>query len=92
MPKIGKMVEVEQSPVHIVSIRGGGTPIRPSQIEVAKVDFHVDEFQGPYSFTPTDEEQTIQIFGKMATQNITINPIPQNYGLVTWDGVTLTVS
>lgn len=49
-------------------------------------------FEGEYIYTPTDEVQTIEINGLRATDNITINPIPSNYGLITWDGATLTVS
>ena len=52
----------------------------------------VEFYDGPYDFTPTQEEQTIQINGKTAVGNITINPIPSNYGLITWDGSVLTVS
>lgn len=52
----------------------------------------VEVYDGDYEFTPTDEPQTIAIENKRATQNITINPIPSNYGLITWDGATLTVS
>ena len=49
-------------------------------------------FTGDYEITPSNETQTISISGKTAKQNITINPIPSNYGLITWDGSTLTVS
>lgn len=49
-------------------------------------------FEGEYIYTPTDEVQTIEINGLRATDNITINPVPSNYGLITWDGATLTVS
>ena len=52
----------------------------------------VDYYDGPYEFTPTQQEQTIPIQGKMAVDNITINPIPSNYGLITWDVRALTVS
>lgn len=52
----------------------------------------VNYYEGPYEYTPTQEEQTVTIRGLMATRNITINPIPSNYGLITWDGRTLTVS
>lgn len=52
----------------------------------------VDYYEGPYEYTPTQAEQTIPIQGQMATRNITINPIPSNYGLITWDGRALTVS
>lgn len=49
-------------------------------------------YEGAYEYTPTEETQIIEIVDKRATQNITINPIPQNYGLITWNGSTLTVS
>ena len=52
----------------------------------------VDVYGGPYEFTPTEDTQTVAIDRKMATENIVINPIPYNYGLVTWNGSTLTVS
>ena len=52
----------------------------------------VDTYAGPYEYTPTEDTQTIAISHKMATENIVINPIPFNYGLVTWNGSTLTVS
>ena len=36
--------------------------------------------------------QVVEIANKKATADITIAPVPQNYGLITWDGSTLTVS
>lgn len=52
----------------------------------------VDEYSGPYEFTPEEAPQVVAIANKKATDNITINPIPQNYGLITWDGRVITVS
>lgn len=52
----------------------------------------VERYEGEYEFTPSGSEQTVEISGKMATRNIVINPIPSNYGLITWDGSTITVS
>lgn len=49
-------------------------------------------YEGEYEFTPSEEAQTISIEQKMALQDITINPIPSNYGLITWSGTSLTVS
>lgn len=49
-------------------------------------------YGGSYEFTPTDTTQTILINGMTARENIIINPIPSNYGLVTWNGSTLTIS
>lgn len=52
----------------------------------------VEFYSGPYEFIPSQNQQTIHINGKTATQDITINSIPNNYGLITWDGSVLTVS
>lgn len=49
-------------------------------------------YEGEYVITPSLETQTIPMQGLMASKNITIDPIPSNYGLITWDGSALTVS
>ena len=49
-------------------------------------------YDGPYEVTPSEEEQVIPIEGMRASQDVTINPIPSNYGLITWDGSRLRVS
>lgn len=48
-------------------------------------------YRGEYEFTPTEDVQTVHINSLRATRNITINPIPENYGRLTWTGNTLTV-
>jgi len=63
----------------------------------AKFDKHIvvpvtNYYDGEYSITPADEPQTIPIIGKTARQNITVGAIPNNYGLITWNGSTITVS
>ena len=49
-------------------------------------------YTGRYTFTPSEETQTVSIQGKTASRDIIINPIPNNYGLITWNGAILTVS
>lgn len=49
-------------------------------------------YDGSYEWTPTDEIQTIEIAGKKAIDHIKINPVPQNYGLITYDGSGIRVS
>lgn len=49
-------------------------------------------YSGPTEFTPTDAEQTVPVMGRSMLTDITINPIPSNYGLVAWNGTVLTVS
>ncbi len=53
---------------------------------------NVDPYTGPYEFTPDATQQIISIKGLKATEDIIIDPIPSNYGLITWDGMTLRVS
>ena len=64
---------------------GFGTPIARDYVER-------DPFTGDYTVTPSAEEQVLETKNLRMTDNITINPIPNNYGLITWDGSTLTVS
>ena len=49
------------------------------------------------SYTPTQSTQTQTVsadagYDGLQAVNITVNPIPSNYGLITWDGAALTVS
>lgn len=60
--------------------------------EVIVTTSNVPIYDGEYEFTPTAETQIVEIANKKATDNITINPIPHNYGLIGWNGAFLTVS
>lgn len=51
-----------------------------------------DTYAGAYEWTPSAEAQVIPIADMIAAQDITINPVPNNYGLITWNGSTITVS
>ena len=49
-------------------------------------------YEGEYEVTPSGVEQTLETDSLYMRGNITIHPIPSNYGLITWDGSNLTVS
>jgi len=49
-------------------------------------------YDGPYTVTPGQTEQVLETRGKIMTENVTVEPIPPNYGLVTWNGSVLTIS
>lgn len=51
-----------------------------------------DAYEGDYEVTPSGSMQVLPSANRYLEQNITINPIPNNYGLITWNGSTLTVS
>lgn len=49
-------------------------------------------YEGPYSVTPSQQAQTLATEGHLMTGNVVVNPIPSNYGKITWNGAVLTVS
>ena len=51
-----------------------------------------DQYTGETTVTPNLETQVLETANKVVFQNITVNPIPNNYGLITWNGAILTVS
>ena len=51
-----------------------------------------DPYTGAYEVTPSEETQVLETKYLRMTDNVTINPIPSNYGLITWNGSIITVS
>lgn len=68
------------------------TVVLQATVGAAIVARPVPDYLGPYEFTPTQGTQTAAVANTRATRDIIINPIPSNYGLITWNGATLTVS
>jgi len=61
----------------------------------AGAEFNVStypDYAGEYEFTPSSTPQTISTRDMVVHGDIVIDPIPNNYGLITWDGTTITVS
>lgn len=85
-------VKVTVGQIQTVSVGVGGNSAQVSVSAPVIGGGTTPAYMGPYEYTPTQETQTVAIAGKAATQNITINPIPSNYGLITWNGSVLTVS
>lgn len=59
---------------------------------VRVVNADADEYDGPYEATPTAAAQTFPTTGKLMVRDFTVNPIPSNWGLISWNGSVLTVS
>ena len=51
-----------------------------------------EHYHGEYTWTPSAVAQVIPAAGLVAEQDFVIEPIPNNWGLITWDGTTITVS
>ena len=50
------------------------------------------DYTGITTVTPSNQIQVLPTEGKTVSVNITVNPIPSNYGLITYNGSYLTVS
>lgn len=74
-----------------VQVTTQGADISTGQ-QVARDYVERDPYTGEYTVTPSAETQVIPTNGLRMTDNITVNPIPNNYGLITWNGSTITVS
>lgn len=49
-------------------------------------------YTGEYEITPSNASQTLLTAGHTVLQDVIINPVPSNYGLITYNGSTITVS
>ena len=83
----GTVIKVTE---HDLPVYSGQTEITPSEETQTEHDLPV--YSGQTEITPSEETQTLQTANKTVLQNIIINPIPSNYGKITWNGSTLTVS
>lgn len=84
-------IEMLDVPEVVFGIDGDDVTFTTSEyVEVRQSE--APEYEGPYEFTPTEETQTVECENMLTTENIVINPIPNNYGLITWNGSIITVS
>lgn len=51
-----------------------------------------EEYSGTTAVTPSSVAQVLPTESKVVLENIVINPIPSNYGLITWNGSYLTIT
>ena len=59
-----------------------------SHIEMIRADY----YDGSYDITPTQERQVFPVQYKTMAEDFIVEPIPSNYGLITWNGSYLMVS
>lgn len=58
---------------------------------IVTVERRAEEYEGPYSFVPGETEQAAHTQDKLATGDIVIQPIPDNYGRIAYSGAGLLV-
>lgn len=76
-------VEISIQPSKAVSMDAGQyVAMRPKAVT----------YDGSYDVTPSQSAQTLPTRGKLMDRDLVVQPIPSNYGLVTFSGGILTVS
>lgn len=60
--------------------------------QIAREVVNLDPYEGEYIVTPTNEEQILLTKNLRMLENVVINKIPENYGLITWNGSFLMIS
>ena len=74
-----------------LTVEGGSNiPLALEEVRVSYIERPA--YTGAYTITPTQDTQVLPVNAKRMTGDITINPIPSNYGRITWNGSVLTVS
>lgn len=64
------------------------------KLDIAEIGYPVypDNYKGSYTVTPINSKQVLKTAGLMASEDIIIEKIPDEYGLITWNGSFLRVS
>ena len=81
---VGAPSKVSLTPSAAVSVAFAEyVPMRPAD---------ADWYEGPYSVTPTGTAQVLPTDGLLMADDVTVAPIPSNYGRISYQGNVLTVS
>lgn len=73
---------------HVKIVSGG----RSGGIGISQAVQATPEYGGPYVVTPGDSAKILNTSGKKMTGNVVVQGVPSNYGKISWNGSTLTVS
>lgn len=52
----------------------------------------IPEYHGEYTVVPSQSRQVLRTAGEQLLHDVVVEAIPSNYGLIAWNGSTLTVS
>ena len=88
-------INLTVSPVKSISltVEPDQVPV-PMQMEQLRVvyDSPYPNYTGPTSVTPSAQAQTLHTKDTALLSDITIGAVPNNYGLITWDGTRIHVT
>lgn len=81
-------IEIAQAPPLILEV----PQLKPLELSLPIGAGYSSPYTDTYEVTPSNEEQRLSTTGMMMLDDVVVHPIPSNYGLITWNGSTLTVS
>lgn len=87
---MNKLKRVTGDSIRITAISGDS----PQKVKaISSGGGAIIKYTGEYEVTPQKGEAVVlETASRLMTRNVTVNPIPSNYGLITWNGSVLTVS
>lgn len=85
-------VSIDISPVSMTVSTGTDEVSVSTGTPVVKEYEERKPYEGAYEVTPGGSVQILETKNLRMTGDITVNPVPSNYGLITWNGAFLTVS
>ena len=85
-------MNVEIKPQALTVSIGGETLGISTGTPVVREIIERDPYEGAYEVTPSAEAQTLFTKNLRMVDDVVIKPIPNNYGLITWNGTVITVT
>lgn len=81
-------LHVEDAVLVGMTVAEGGS----ATLSVGAEVFSPAVYHGTYSVTPSATRQVLPTAGMALREDVTVEPIPSNYGRIDWDGSVLMVS
>ena len=88
MNEIALHVE-ESAGAHLTVVDGGSESLKVGGSMYA---VGPPRYEGSYEVTPSQQQQVLPTEGKHTLHDIVVQPVPYYYGLITYNGSTITVS
>ena len=75
-----------------IPLRVGGTgeAVR-AEVSPPFMPVYPTPYEGEYTVVPGEDAQALPTAGKSLAQDVTVEPIPSNYGRIAWNGAAIMV-
>ena len=84
-------LDIDTSTVTLPLSLGVSTTSVAMEVSPPFMPVYPDAYAGPYTVTPGEDAQVLHTAHKSMTGEVTVEPIPSNYGRIAWNGSALMV-